>query len=114
MQMLNSVIGKIFEPNPKVYSSTGPNISVEYIYIILRFANIFRLTPQSVDKIWKVVKRVKRKTSLDKHCGSNPILFQEHSDWASRVTAVEQELQIVSTEETSQNIITVLYYFIFC
>ena len=54
--------------------------------------------------MWKVVKKVKRETSGDKQCSIfNPILFEELSDWASQVKAVEQELQIESTEATFQN-----------
>ena len=70
----------------------------------LRFANIFQMTNKSVAKMWTVVKKVKRETSPDKQCCSvNLILFGEPSDWASQVKAVEQELQIESTDATFQN-----------
>ena len=61
------------------------------------------MTNKSVAKMWTVVKKVKRETSLDKTCRYNPILFGEPSDWASQVKAVEQELQIESTDATFQN-----------
>ena len=60
--------------------------------------------------MWKAVKKIKLKTSLDKPCGHdrNDGLFQglytEKSDRFGQVTAIEMDLGIESSELRFENI----------
>ena len=61
--------------------------------LIFRFGNILQMTELSVHKIWRIVKQVKKETSLDKKCSTNN-LYIDYSDRESQVVAFEQKLGI--------------------
>ena len=60
-----------------------------------RLANIFQLTNFSNEKIWRSVKKVKLETSLDTICDRTGWYY----DKLFQVAAVEEQLQIESSEE---------------
>ena len=66
--------------------------------MILRFANIFKLTNVSVDNIKSVVKRIKSETSIDLDCNYEDTLLEDDNK-LSLVKAVEQKLQIKSSKK---------------
>ena len=66
--------------------------------MILRFANIFKLTNVSVDNIKSVVKRIKSETSIDLDCNYEDTLLEDDYK-LSLVKAVEQKLQIKSSKK---------------
>ena len=66
--------------------------------LILRFANIFKLTNVSVDNIKSVVKRIKSETSIDLDCNYEDTLLEDDNK-LSLVKAVEQKLQIKSSKK---------------
>ena len=66
--------------------------------MILRFANIFKLTNVSVENIKNVVKRIKSETSIDLDCNYEDTLLEDDNK-LSLVKAVEQKLQIKSSKK---------------
>ena len=64
-----------------------------------RFGNLLKLTNLSKDRMWKVVKGVKLETNLDAACTA-----QDSNAQMSQVKAVEQKLQIKSSEQKFDNL----------
>ena len=57
------------------------------------------------DKLWNLVKKVKRETALDKNCDVHSnYLYQDTSDMESQVTAVEHHLGLISSEIRLENL----------
>ena len=74
-----------------------------------RFANILKLSNLDTEEIWKIVKRIKSTTSIDIGCGKNnkhpnvdEVLYSDDVQM-SQVTAIEQEINIASTDQKFEN-----------
>jgi len=72
---------------------------MEYLF---RFSNLIKLTNINVDKLWHVVKKLKRDTSLDKTCSLND-LYDDNEIIESQVLTFEKYLVTKSSEQRLAN-----------
>ena len=70
--------------------------------LLFRFSNIFKIKNARFNNILNVVKKVKSENSLDTSCDASKITMLTDESIVSHVKAVEQKLEIESSEQIDE------------
>ena len=80
------------------------------LYILIRFANLIQLTNLNWQQIWKVVKKIKLETGLNKKCSKNSIYdlgyylgYSKEDNIKQQVLKVEKQLEVNSSDQIFYN-----------